>query len=948
MEMANITYQDNNGDIKVSVDAKKCIWCGRCVWACKHGARYYTDDIQLFFEDLDKGIPISLMAAPSIKTNILKYKRLFTYLRERGVKKIYDVSLGADICIWAHVKHMEAVNHAPIITQPCPVIVSYCETYRHDLLPNLSPVHSPMACASIYMKRHEGITDKIAALSPCIAKSGEFHDTGIAQYNITFANIIKYLDENSIDMGNYAETDFDHNESGLGVLFPLPGGLKENIEFFSGKKLQIMKGEGFSVFEKLNKYAEVPDALKPAVFDVLNCIEGCNIGPAGAQGRNIFENDRIMHEGRAKITEKKQKPDYESPHKRLDAVLDYRDYLRVYKPVYNRFPQITDADMANAFEQLGKVDSEKNHVDCGACGSETCYDMARKIALNVNIPINCMTKSVEIAQEANQAKTDFLAKMSHEIRTPMNAIIGMSEILEHEQLSPSQKRYVNDIGTAAHALLGIINDILDMSKIEAGKLELNPVDYNFNQFIDNIGSMFGHVTKDKGLEFFVETDGELPQYLFGDDLKLRQVLTNICSNSVKFTKSGHIKLSLAVKGTMLVIKISDTGIGIKKEDLPKLFNAFEQVDKLKNRGIMGTGLGLSICKSFVEMMGGTITVESEYGHGTSFIVSIPIVKGDAKKADPVDIDPSAKTFTAPDAKVLVVDDNEFNRKVADGLLGFIDIQADMAESGYAAIELVKERDYDIVFMDHMMPEMDGVETVQRIREMGGKYEDLIIVALTANVMKNARDMFFHNKFNGFLAKPINSNELREIIINYLPKEKVIMGVTGQQTPSGEDELLRKAIITFVKDNRETAENIKTALHTGDLKTAHRIAHTLKSSAGYLKRVKLQDAAASLEHSLQTEPYGYTPEQFADIESEMAAALKEYEPLVAEAEAQKQAKTTQADEGELAGIIAELRPLLEKSDFEASKYVERLQGIEGMEEVAERIDNYDFEGALALL
>ena len=198
MEVTNITYQDEAGNIKVKIDYSKCIACGHCVSACKHDARYYKDDTARFFDDLSKGIPISLMASPSTRTNIPEYKRLFTYLKQAGVKKIYDVSLGADICIWAHVRYMENKKTDHIITQPCPAIVSYCEIFKHDLLEYLSPVHSPMACTAIYMKEHEEISDNIAALSPCLAKSNEFHDTGLIRYNITFSKLLEYLNNHVI------------------------------------------------------------------------------------------------------------------------------------------------------------------------------------------------------------------------------------------------------------------------------------------------------------------------------------------------------------------------------------------------------------------------------------------------------------------------------------------------------------------------------------------------------------------------------------------------------------------------------------------------------------------------------------------------------------------------------------------------------------------------------
>ena len=238
MEMANVTYQDEAGNIKVKTDHSSCIGCGWCIAVCKHGAREYKDDTARFFEDLAAGVPISIIAAPSIQTNIPEYKRLFTYLKNAGVKKIYDASLGADICIWAHVRHIEENGSVSLITQPCPAIVLYSETYRHDLLKHLAPIHSPMACAAVYMKKYEGITDRIAAISPCIAKSAEFADTQLMQYNVTFEKLLEYLEENHMELPR-EETGFDHDESGLGALFPLPGGLKENIEYHLGRTISI-------------------------------------------------------------------------------------------------------------------------------------------------------------------------------------------------------------------------------------------------------------------------------------------------------------------------------------------------------------------------------------------------------------------------------------------------------------------------------------------------------------------------------------------------------------------------------------------------------------------------------------------------------------------------------------------------------------------------------------
>ena len=396
METANITYQDEDGNIKVKVDHTKCIACGRCLSACKHDARVYEDDTERFFNDLANGVPISLISAPSIRTNIPHYKRLFTYLRTLGVRKIYDVSLGADICIWSYIRYFERTG-TRLITQPCPAIVSYCEMYRHDLLSNLSPVHSPMACVSIFMREYGGVRDNIAAVTPCLAKTNEFESTGLAQYNVTFAKILDYLGSNEIELPE-EETGFDHHDSGLGSLFPMPGGLKENIEFFMGKKLRVSKAEGYTVYAGLNTYANTPEEWLPDIYDVLNCREGCNIGPACTRGRSPFEIDSVMHNNRNAATSDRGRDYYELIYKTYDETLDSALFLREYDPIETEFPQITEGDINIAFEMLGKDDYEKQNVDCGACGSETCRHMARKIALGVNIAGNCIFKTKDDAR----------------------------------------------------------------------------------------------------------------------------------------------------------------------------------------------------------------------------------------------------------------------------------------------------------------------------------------------------------------------------------------------------------------------------------------------------------------------------------------------------------------------------------------------------------------------
>jgi signal transduction histidine kinase/HPt (histidine-containing phosphotransfer) domain-containing protein len=522
-------------------------------------------------------------------------------------------------------------------------------------------------------------------------------------------------------------------------------------------------------------------------------------------------------------------------------------------------------------------DNESEGLSLGAVDyiRKPFYDMVVKLRVRHQIQIINLKQNLEsvaeVAETANRAKSSFLASMSHEIRTPMNAIIGMLELLTHESLNSRQMSYVKDINHSATSLLTIINDILDMSKIESGKMQLAPVDYDFLALLDNIHSMFTYVSEEKGLKFIFEVDNKMPRYLFGDDIRLRQVLINICGNAVKFTEKGYVQLRVINSDDTLIFKISDTGVGIRNEDIDRLFSAFQQTDSAKNRGIIGTGLGLAICKSFVELKGGNITVESEYGKGSTFIITIPLIEGNSEKAKAT-ATPKGKKLSAPKAQVLVVDDNEFNLKVAVGLLNLSGINAKTASSGLIALEMVQQADFDIIFMDHMMPEMDGVETTAAIRALGGKFKQPIIIALTANAVHGVKDFFLANGFNDFVPKPIDVRELVSVLEKWLPEDMlemvtVIPDTTDNGEPgfldmlgrikdinvniglngaAGMECLYYEAVEMCCKQLLSECKKMSSSLSGGDIDEFAISVHAMKSILATIGAMALSDAAFKLE------------------------------------------------------------------------------------------------------
>ena len=502
-----------------------------------------------------------------------------------------------------------------------------------------------------------------------------------------------------------------------------------------------------------------------------------------------------------------------------------------------------------------------------------------------------LKEMAETAKAANVAKSQFLSNMSHEIRTPINAILGMDEMILREFDDPTLMEYAGNIRNAGNSLLGLVNDILDFSKIEAGKMEIIPVDYEISSLLNDLWTMLRPRAENKGLEFLVEADSAIPHLLHGDEIRLKQIITNLLTNAVKYTEKGSVTLKVSIARQEsdkidLDISVRDTGIGIKQEDIEKLFTAFERIEEKRNRHIEGTGLGMSITHRLLELMQSELRVESEYGKGSvfSFTVRQKIADGepmgDFAEACRRSIAKSwtyREKFTAPEAQVLVIDDTELNLKVFQGLLKQTKVQIDTADDGPSCLAMTKEKKYDILFLDHRMPGMDGIETLERLKAMeGNPNTEVPVVALTANAVSGARESYIAAGFTDYLTKPIDSNQLENMLLRYLPKEKIQPGGDGGEKRSatqkkeemlpawllklsnidhaegirncGSAETYLDTLRVFAEGMAENADEIDGYFRQEDWINYTTKVHALKSTARIIGAKELSERAKRLEHA----------------------------------------------------------------------------------------------------
>ncbi|WP_242839098.1 ATP-binding protein [Butyrivibrio sp. MC2021] len=613
-----------------------------------------------------------------------------------------------------------------------------------------------------------------------------------------------------------------------------------------------------------------------------------------------------------------------------------------------------------------------------------------------------MEKELEVAKRSSEAKSSFLSNMSHEIRTPINAVLGMNEMILRESTDPQILEYAANVKSAGNSLLGIVNDILDFSKIEAGKMDILPVQYHLGSTINDLINLVAAKAADKGLELETNIDETIPVQLIGDEVRIKQCVTNILTNAVKYTEKGTVTLNVTYRRAdddhiMLGFRVVDTGIGIKEEDLEKLFSPFERIEEIRNRTIEGTGLGMSIVKKLLALMDTKLVVKSVYGEGSdfSFEVKQQVVSweeiGNFKERYKEFLQTAEKyheTFRAPEAEILVVDDTVMNLTVIKGLLKTTKIKVDTAESGKETLEKVTKKRYDAIFIDHRMPEMDGIETLEAMKTLEGNLcKGVPTIALTANAVSGAREIYMEAGFDDYLSKPVNGLLLEDMLRKYLPEEKVqvveeseagaesaenssddpaagipedsylrnIEGVDFREALKncGSIEVLENVVKEYLTTIDSKADAIEKYAADKDFRNFTVFVHALKSSSRLIGAMELSKMAGHLEDCGNAEDEAEIKEKTP----ELLSLFRSYkEKLAAADQGPSEEELPEIPADQLLSAFRDMKELLDAYDFDTadgimemlSRYRIPAEYKEKYLKVKELISAVDRDGLLEIL
>ena len=558
------------------------------------------------------------------------------------------------------------------------------------------------------------------------------------------------------------------------------------------------------------------------------------------------------------------------------------------------------------------------------------------------------------ANEANKVKSAFLANMSHEIRTPMNSIVGFAELARNDDISDKTRDYLSKISENAKWLLNIINDILDISKIESGKITLEHVPFDLHEIFEHCQSMIMPTVMEKGLSLYCYAEPSVGKKLLGDPVRLQQIITNLLSNAVKFTNSGTIKLlasitSFSNNNATIHFEVKDSGIGMSPDQIETIFEPFTQADAQTTRNYGGIGLGLSIAKNFVELMGGSLKVVSAIGVGSKFSFELPFDLIDVPSMAPLkEVMSSHVENPVFKGEILICEDNYMNQLVVCELLARMGIKTVVAHNGLEGVDMVAarmnkgEKPFDLIFMDIHMPVMDGLEAASKISAMGAKTP---IVALTANVMVNNLTLYKTSGMIECLGKPFTTQDLYKCLLRYMTP--LNFAVTEKYRRDLSDEKLQYALkLNFVQSNQTTCAEIQQAMTEGDLNLAHRLAHTLKSNAGTLDEKRLWEAAVVVESMLKSKENLPTDEQMRVLGIELNSVLEKYSPMLGDDHPTPRPQIV--DETKIRELIDRLEPMLANQNLACMEMLGDIRAIPGTKELVRQIEDFEFEQAVLTL